>query len=239
MSTQEPEFKVGQQVKDGDYDRLPVGAVTSGIEKTGETQWRKVDGPPMLQQPHATRVLTYLPDTPATEAYCVKDGQEGDWWVSEATPEFGYGIVYDDGTHPTKDNELESIEAIFGIDTGVEPEGATDAYVEPEPLKEGDWVHVWAQVDNAQPDMDGDLTVTVPMGVGNVESGVYVRPDAIVRPDAGQVPPWVTITAADRQSVAISKVLIDEGGMDPMVAHEVAESLIAAGCYADEGGDES
>ena len=210
MSTQE--FKVGQRVSDDDYDRLPVGAVTSGIEKTGETQWRKVDGPPMLQQPHATRVLTYLPDTPATEAYCVKDGQDGDWWVSEVTPEFGYGIVYShDGTHPTRDHRLEDIEANFGIDAGPEPEDATDAYDEPEPLKEGDWVQVWAQI--SRPRSGSDTECRFFFGVKNADGtpkdsyDERVRNDAIVRP-ADEVPPWVKPV---EEPLNIGSVVADHG----------------------------
>lgn len=69
-----------------------------------------------------------------------------------------------------------------------EPEDKDDLYVEPEPLKEGDWCLIWAQFDTVEPDDDGDVTVDVPgSGLGTQ----YVRADAIVRPDAGQVPPWV------------------------------------------------
>lgn len=145
-----PEFVVGQQVKDEDYDRLPVGAKAGTIEKTGEREWRDLDGRPLFQSPHATRHLNYLPEQldpegDSVEAYCVKDAQDGDWWVSEATPEFGYGIVYSDGTHPTKTNDLDAIEANYGIDARPVPEDKDDLYVEPEPLKEGDPAEVWDQ----------------------------------------------------------------------------------------------
>lgn len=72
-----------------------------------------------------------------------------------------------------------------------EPEDATDAYVEPEPLKEGDWLLVWARVDNAEPDEDGEILLYTGRPPSN--GALYAAPDsdAIVRPDAGQVPPWL------------------------------------------------
>jgi hypothetical protein len=74
-----------------------------------------------------------------------------------------------------------------------EPEDATDAYVEPEPLKEGDHVLVWAKVVDPKPDSDGDLEVVLGRAPGGMvdELEAYVRADAIVRPDAGQQPPWL------------------------------------------------
>ncbi|MGH3997737.1 MAG: hypothetical protein ACRDTJ_09780 [Pseudonocardiaceae bacterium] len=211
MSTQEfkvePEWVVGQQIQDEDYDRLPVGAKVGTLEKTGEHEWRDISGVPLFQQPHATRVLLHLPDAPDPEAYCVKDAAEdGDWWASEDTPEFGYGIVYSDGTHPTKTSDLESIEANFGIDA-TQPEDATDAYVEPltepsvdnsedltepESLEDDQYVLVWARVVDAKPDIDGEIQMYAGAGEGG-DRGFYLMPndDAIVRPEAGQVPPWV------------------------------------------------
>lgn len=132
----EPEFVVGQQVKDGDYDRLPVGAKAGTLEKTGEHEWRDLSGRPLFQEPHATRTLTHLPDA-------------------------------------------------------AEPEDKDDLYVEPEPLKEGDWVQVWAQVKTARPDEHGEFEVCLHFQDGARTAGIFVRPDAIVRTDAGQVPPWV------------------------------------------------
>lgn len=76
--------------------------------------------------------------------------------------------------------------------TCAEHVGKDDLYVEPEPLKEGDWVQVWAQV-NRLADDDGDLLlVSRAYGEAAMTSRkFYTRSDAIVRPDAGQVPPWV------------------------------------------------
>ena len=62
---------------------------------------------------------------------------------------------------------------------------------EPEPLKEGDWALVWAQIDVSRPDGDGDLRVNIPAACAGGYDNAFVRSDAIVRPDAGQVPPWV------------------------------------------------
>ena len=67
-----------------------------------------------------------------------------------------------------------------------------DTDVEPEPLKEGDWVQVWAQV-NRRADSDGDLLL-ISSAYGEAapsSTKFYARSDAIVRPSAGQVPPWV------------------------------------------------
>lgn len=73
-----------------------------------------------------------------------------------------------------------------------EPEDKADLYVEPEPLKAGDWALAWVRIEAPKPDKDGDVSVSVPLAtVSEIESGVYFRADAIVRPDAGQVPPWV------------------------------------------------
>lgn len=73
-----------------------------------------------------------------------------------------------------------------------EPEDKDDLYVEPEPLKAGDWALAWVRIEAPKPDKDGDVSVSVPLAtVSEIESGVYFRADAIVRPDAGQVPPWV------------------------------------------------
>lgn len=65
--------------------------------------------------------------------------------------------------------------------------------VEPEPLKEDDAVLLWARVVDAKPDSDGEVEVSLRRADGYQTSyaTTYTLPDAIVRPDAGQVPPWV------------------------------------------------
>lgn len=74
-----------------------------------------------------------------------------------------------------------------------EPEDTDDP--EPEPLKEGDWVQVWAQVNRLR--SDGDTVIRFFYGVKHADGtpkdhyDERVRNDAIVRPAAGQVPPWV------------------------------------------------
>jgi hypothetical protein len=74
-----------------------------------------------------------------------------------------------------------------------EPEDKADLYVEPEPLKEDQNVLVWARVVDAKPDSDGEVEVSLRRADGYDTSyaTTYTLPDAIVRPDAGQVPPWV------------------------------------------------
>ena len=68
-----------------------------------------------------------------------------------------------------------------------EPEDATDAYVEPEPLKEDQHVLVWAKVVR-----ESDDSVYVSVGSEDLDwRQAWVGADAIVRPDAGSLPPWV------------------------------------------------
>lgn len=59
---------------------------------------------------------------------------------------------------------------------------------EAEPLKEGDWVQVWAQVHEFK--SESLASVEIKMRHGNTFE-VVPHPDAIVRPSAGQAPPWV------------------------------------------------
>lgn len=77
--------------------------------------------------------------------------------------------------------------------TCAELEDKDDLYVEPEPLKEDDAVLLWARVVDAKPDSDGEVEVSLRRADGYQTSyaTTYTLPDAIVRPDAGQVPPWV------------------------------------------------
>lgn len=70
-----------------------------------------------------------------------------------------------------------------------EPEDTDD--VEPEPLKEGDWVQVWAKIEDVDRDSEGEVTVRLPREWG-MENAEYVLADAIVRPSAGDLPPWAT-----------------------------------------------
>lgn len=69
----------------------------------------------------------------------------------------------------------------------VDAEDKDDLYVEPEPLKEGDWCLVWAEVQGSE---WSDDTTPVHLPVPDPDL-IFVPRDAIVRPDAGQVPPWV------------------------------------------------
>lgn len=66
-----------------------------------------------------------------------------------------------------------------------EPEDKDDLHVEPEPLKEGDWCLVWGQVDKVESPAGSFVSI------GRSGERRYFAANAIVRPDAGQVPPWV------------------------------------------------
>lgn len=91
-----------------------------------------------------------------------------------------------------------------------EPEGKVDLYIEtawdraatepsvdnsedatePEPLKEGTPVLVWAVVERPEIDSDGEVLLQM-HGDGGGNGYAYTRPDAIVRPTDGATPPWV------------------------------------------------
>lgn len=136
------EFKVGDIIRNEDYDRLPVGSkVELGLgfavwTKSADGIWRDPSGVVAAdgEIKRFNRTLTYLPDAP-------------------------------------------------------EPEDTDD--VEPEPLKEGDWVQVWARVEDEQyVNSESNVLLSV-VDIDDAPGNVWARHDAIVRPDAGQVPPWV------------------------------------------------
>jgi hypothetical protein len=114
--------------------------------------------------------------------------------------------------------------------TATQPEDATDAYVEPEPLKEGDAVLVWARVDKTG--LAGGTRVYL-LDSGEGEWDAITSNDAIVRPSAGQVPPWINVATAN--VAAIARVLMDEGGMEHAAAFAHAESPDRAGIRAEDG----
>ena len=87
------------------------------------------------------------------------------------------------------DEGLYNDRTLTHLPDATRPEDATDAYVEPEPLKEGDAVLVWAKVVDPERDDLGDFAIDVMYGA--TFDRTFARIDAIVRPDAGQVPPWV------------------------------------------------
>lgn len=110
-----------------------------------------------------------------------------------------------------------------------EPEDKDDLYVEPEPLKEGDWVQVWAKF--VREDNLGALVVATPTGAGGEGCrNTYASPDAIIR--TNDAPPWVN--AAEK--AAIAEVLASEGHMGRRAAKDTAESLFRAGVRVTEGG---
>lgn len=61
---------------------------------------------------------------------------------------------------------------------------------QPEPLKGGDWVQIWAKVHDPSP-KDGELVALRVRIRGGGMAIAYTTDDAIIRPDAGQMPPWV------------------------------------------------
>ena len=73
----------------------------------------------------------------------------------------------------------------------VGPEDKADLYVEPEPLKEGDWVQVWAQVEEqpAEVDEPGDMWLSIPYDSHGHMASTYVASFNIIRTD--DTPPWV------------------------------------------------
>lgn len=96
-------------------------------------------------------------------------------------------VEYDDGGWDSLSNP-RIIASICRLDEPTEPEDKDDLYVEPEPLKAGDWGLVWARVTAVQ-----ETTACMEF-IGNAAinpSNRTVALNAIVRPAAGQVPPWV------------------------------------------------
>lgn len=118
-----------------------------------------------------------------------------------------------------------------------EPEDRDDLYVEPEPLKEGDWCLAWVQVDNPRANDDGNIMVAIPR-VNRFWLMANIQPDAIVRPSAGQVPPWLEVERAEAKAIsAIKTALVVDGGMhDDRYTQQTAESLYRAGIRATKGG---
>lgn len=62
--------------------------------------------------------------------------------------------------------------------------------LEPEPLKKDDVVLVWARVRSAVPDSDGEIKIALHRA-DSQDKEYWTLPDGIVRPDEGQVPPWI------------------------------------------------
>ena len=101
------------------------------------------------------------------------------------------------------------------------------------PLKAGDAVLVWAEVDA---DLGDELRVRVRHAARGGFTAALATPDTIVRPADGQTPPW-EVEAQEAESEAISNItatLRREGGMDYDAAHEVAASLFRAGVTVKE-----
>jgi hypothetical protein len=217
----EPEWVVGQQVSGDDYERLPVGSVVEYGNvfvrtKVAPNHWTRNDGhdAPAANLDMsflADATLTHLPDATQPTSVRVSGGAETDSADVEPLSE------------PSVDN--------------------SEHLTEPEPLKEGDWEPViqplevddwalaWVQIlPSGQALANGwDYRVAI----GGTQATSFIRADAIVRPDAGQVPPWVNVATAN--VAAIARVLMDEGGMEHAAAFAHAESLDRAGIRAEGG----
>jgi hypothetical protein len=152
---------------------------------------------------------------------------EGDAWRYANDP--------DAISHPSSD--WSDARTIARLPDAPEPEDKADLYVEPEPLKEGDWVQVWAQVVDGRPDGEGEIEIRS-LRASDRYYSTYTLPDAIVRPSAGQVPPWLEVERAEAKAIsAIKTALVVEGGMhDDRYTQQTAESLYRAGIRATEAG---
>ena len=185
----------------------------------GADEWTYL-GEPMDGSPTGPRTLTYLPDAaepedkddlyvePARVTRVLHINGEGSGDVGAAC---GHELATGPGANPKHVGHSRSsfIGWIAGGGRDLSPE--TDACAdcvalaqqpvtapsvdnsedatEPEPLKVGDAVLVWARVGTA--DVRGMRVFTVDATGG--EWDAMTRPDAIVRPDAGQVPPWLVL----------------------------------------------
>lgn len=107
-----------------------------------------------------------------------------------------------------------------------EPEDKDDLYVEPEPLKEGDWVLVWAKVEDEQYiNTESNVLLSV-VDIDDAPGNVWARYDAIVRPSAGQVPPWV-------KPAPLTIDPSDEDGQVAELAHAIADHCGVSVTFAD------
>lgn len=187
----EPEFVVGQQVSASDYARLPVGSVVRHPEAWpitkdqpgwwlhGKKRPELASDSEMAASHHPDRTLTHLGDgTHVTEPSVDNSEDLTEPEDADDLDTLG-GLPADDDT-PAVRAFVESRvkEDLF--------EDADD--VEPEPLKEGDWCLVWMKYERTDNLHIVHASLTEPSGVGRE---VYVHPDAIVRPAAGDLPPWV------------------------------------------------
>lgn len=180
-----PEFVVGQKVSGDDYPRLPIGSV-------------------VFDEPAAEDTVASVP--------VMKIG--GDTWTNQGWPgvftnaemaddvrtltRLGDGVADVGIVEPERDflccAAPSHIHGTIVTPTGERVEG-TLTVPAVEPLRKDEWVQVWARVEEPKPDFDGDIELrldrTNVMASGERWSAVWARPDAIVRPNAGQVPPWV------------------------------------------------
>ena len=79
--------------------------------------------------------------------------------------------------------------------------------VEPEPLKDDAVVLVWARVRSAVPDCDGEIKIALHRA-DSQDKEYWTLPDGIVRPNEGQVPPWIepaqVLTDGERDRIMLA-----------------------------------
>lgn len=114
--------------------------------------------------------------------------------------------------------------------THSEPEDKDDLYVEPEPLKAGDWVWVAGQITETHQHPED---VTVEMFSHNEQYQADVRRDRVER--MAGVPSWAK-AAQNNDVEAIAEVLRSEGDMEYLASLSTAASLYRAGVRMPEDG---
>lgn len=188
----EAEWTVGQKVSGDDYPRLPIGSVVFDepaaedtvasvpVLKTGEDEWTNQGWPGVFtnaEMADDVRTLTRLGDgTPPPK--CTGEGG--------CKAEVHYHGCYADVPPAKCDDPSEHGTQTEGNSTGPH----LHFEVEPEPLNDDDIVLVWARVRSAVPDCDGEIKIALHRA-DSQDKEYWTLPDGIVRPNEGQVPPWI------------------------------------------------
>lgn len=238
-------FKIGERVRVvRPFDDFKVGQIVTirGFECDDDVAYVAVDGSGAVWD--LNRFEKVEPE------FVVGQQVSGDDYKrlpvgSKIEDSTGAATKVDENTWRWDDGEEDANEDVrmgrtlthLGDGTHAEPEDKADLYVEPEPLKEGDWVQVWAKVHDPSPRDDELVELRVRIRGGGMATA-YTTNDAIVRPDAGQVPPWITAEQDEAKAIsAIKTALVVDGGMhDDRYTQQTAESLYRAGIRATKGG---
>lgn len=165
---------------------------------------------------------TKIQSAAARDAYFTKVAASNAWTYTD-----GMGNT----DSPAALDEAGPARTLTHLPDAPEPEDTDD--VESEPLKEDQHVLVWARVLDAKPDGDGEVEVSLHRADGYQTSyaTTYTLPDAIVRPDAGQVPPWVKPRRTEAEVLAEVMGCDNHGVTYGVCAAclEMAERVIDAG----------